>query len=376
MPTASRSRLIVALFLVALLASVGLPAAANATVAFDTNAYDPEVWVSANDDGTEATYVGHGLVTQVSPDGRLLAYEHGTALGGWDLVIYDVATGRRWVRLARMHATGKNVVGEIAAFAWSRDSTMVAVLQDDPRTEKQTLFVIPAVGGRARTRIAAGRFRGVSFSPDGKEVVFGLADTPGRPAETDIARAPVSGGPVTLLTHDHISGWPLWGPRGQIAFSRRSRTRRWEWRGQVGTSELFDLFVMNSNGGRVKQLTKVGAYEAGFFPAFWLPSGERLVANFESLEKNYAALVDPASAAVTPLNPPLRGAGLAGYKAGFAATNLTADEGTVLGCQGTVVDAAQTMASVPVTGGAPTVLNQEAWSPSWSGLPTAGASAC
>jgi len=362
----SKSKLIVGLLVLALLASIGLPAGASATFAFNSNFFDPRVWVSTNDDGTEATYVGRGLVAQVSPDGNLLAYEHGTASAGWELKIYDMATGQRWVRLTHMHTIEKELVGA-SAFAWSPDSTMVAVLQNERRSGEQALYTIHARGARDKTRIATGYFRGVSFSPDGKEVVFGLAHTREQPAKTDIARAPVSGGPIRLLTHDHISGWPLWGPRGQIAFSKRSKSKRWRWRGEVRTSVLFDLFTMNANGGRVKQLTKVGAYEAGFFPAFWFPSGKRLVANFESLEKNYAAVVDPRSGAVTPLNPP--------GETGFAAASLTADEQTVLGCFGSAVSVGGP-ASVSVTGGEPTALNKDAFLPSWSGLRAAGAGAC
>lgn len=372
---ASKSKLIVALLFIALLALIGLPSAANATLAFNTNAYDPEVWVSGNDEGMEATYVGHGLVTQVSPDGKLLAYEHEAAFAGRELMIYNVATGRRWVRLTHMHPTGENIVGEITAFAWSPDSTMVAVLQNEPRSGKQTLYVIPARGDDGKARIATGHFRGVSFSPDGKEVVFGLAHSEGPLPKIDIARAPVTGGPITLLTHDHISGWPLWGPQGQIAFSKRSKSKRWKSSGEVWTSGLFNLFVMKANGGRVKQLSRVGIYEAGFFPAFWYPSGKRLVANFQSLSKNYAALVDPKTGTVRPLNPPISGAGHGVGEAGFAAVSLTADEQTVLGCFGSVVFEGPP-ASVPLTGGEPTVLNEHAWSPSWSGLSTVGASPC
>jgi hypothetical protein len=376
LPIASRSKLIVALLSVAVSALVSLPTAANATFAFNTDRYDPRVWVSGNDDGTEATYVGRGLVAQVSPDGELLAYEHGSAfIDGWGLMIYDVASGKRSVRLMRMHTIGENTVGERTAFAWSPDSTMVAALQNERRTGKQTLYVIHVRGGGKR-RIATGHFRGVSFSPDSKEVVFGLARSGGHLPRIDIARAPVSGGPIKLLTHDHISGWPLWGPRGQIAFSKRSKSKRWKSRGEVWASGLFNLFVMKANGGRVKQLTRVGAYEAGFFPAFWLPSGERLVANFQSLYKNYAALVDPKAGTVKPLNPPISGIGRGVGEAGFAAVSLTADEQTVLGCFGSVVVAGPPPASVPITGGEPTVLNEDAWSPSWSGLPTVGASPC
>jgi dipeptidyl aminopeptidase/acylaminoacyl peptidase len=366
----SKSKLTVALLFVALSASIGLPATANATLAFVAKP-DLKVWVS-NDDGTEAKGVGHGLQPRVSPDGRLVAYEHAQAFYGRALMMYDVASGRRWVRLAHMHALGENVVGERTAFAWSPDSTMVAVLQNEPRSEKQTLYVTRVSGGKAKTRIATGHFRGVSFSPDSEEVVFGLARAPGELAKTDLARAPVTGGPVTFLTHDGISGWPLWGPRGQIAFSKRSKAKRWRLGGEVWASQLFDLFVMKASGGRVKRLTRAGDYETGFFPAFWFPSGERLVANFESLEKNYAAVVNPATGAVRPLNPLLRGVG----SAGFAAVTLTADERTVLGCLGRVVDAIRPMASVPLTGGQPTALNEDAYSPSWSGLSSAGTSAC
>jgi hypothetical protein len=376
MPILSKSKLIVALPFIALLASLGLPAAANATLAFNTDAFDPEVWVSGNDDGTEATYVGRGLVAQVSPDGELLAYEHGSAfIDGWGLMIYHVATGGRSVRLTRMHTVGENIVGERTAFAWSPDSTMVAALQNERRSGKQTLYVIDVRGGGKR-RIATGHFRGVSFSPDSKEVVFGLAHSGGDLPKIDIARAPVTGGQITLLTHDHISGWPLWGPRGQIAFSKRSKSKRWRSGGEARASGVFNLFVMKANGGRVKQLTRAGAYEAGFFPAFWFPSGDQLVANFQSLDKNYAALVDPKRGTFRPLNPPISGAGHGVGEAGFAAVSLTADEQTVLGCFGSVEFAVPPPASVPVTGGEPTVLDEDAWSPSWSGLRTVGASPC
>jgi hypothetical protein len=79
---------------------------------------------------------------------------------------------------------------------------------------------------------------------------------------------------------------------------------------------------------------------------------------------------------VRPLNPPVSGVGLGVGEAGFAATSLTADGQTVLGCFGSVHFAVPPPASVPLTGGEPTVLNEDVFTPSWSGLPTAGASAC
>jgi hypothetical protein len=55
---ASRSQLIVALLFSALLVLLGLPAAAKATLAFNANLCNSEVWVSRSDDSAEAEYVG------------------------------------------------------------------------------------------------------------------------------------------------------------------------------------------------------------------------------------------------------------------------------------------------------------------------------
>lgn len=367
--------MIIGLLLICLSTLLLAPSAANATVAFNTDPYRPEVWVSEHEDGAEPKDLGSGLVVQVSPDGKWLAYQLGSHFNGWQLVIYNVATGHRSVRLAHMHPVKENWLGETTAFAWSPDSTKVAVLQNEKRTGKQTLYVVGAEAGGGKARIATGHFRGVSFSPDGARVDFGLAHGDGLLPNTDIARAPVSGGPVTLLTHDGISGWPLCGPGGQIAFSKRTKAKRYKLYGETRAIESFDLYVMNENGGGAKRMTKVG-YEAGVFPGFWLPSGEGLVANFQSLERNYAALVTLARAGVKPLNPPISGQGLAGFNRGFAGIELSADGQTVLGCRGTVVDAIEPMASLPLAGGKSTLINKSYWSPSWSGLSTAGVSAC
>jgi Tol biopolymer transport system component len=375
-PVASGSKPIVALLFAVLLASTGMPATANATVAYNTYDTNSEVWVSKSDDGAEATRVGNGWVAQVSPDGKLLAYEHKEAFVGWELMIYNVETGKRWVRLAHMHPTSENTVGEVTAFAWSPDSSMVAVLQNDRGSGTQTLYVMNARGRPAKARIATGHFRGVSFYPDGKEVAFGLAHTEGLLPRTDIVRAPVTGGPIKLLTHDGISGWPLWGPRGRIAFSRRTNVERWRSYGEPRASEHFDLFAMKANGGRVKRLTTGRSLEAGFFPAFWLPSGNRLVANFESLNLNYAAVADPGKGTLRPINRPVEAFHLGVGEAGFLAASLSPDGRTVRGCFGSVVFAEPPMASVPLRGGEPTVPNEDFFSPSWGGLSTAGASPC
>jgi len=125
----------------------------------------------------------------------------------------------------------KEIVGA-SAFAWSPNSGPEA-----PGPKRGSRPAISAESASPRTA---------------RKSSFSAWHNPEQPAKTDIARAPVTGGPLTLLTHDHTSGWPLWGPRGQVAFSKRSKSTRWRWRVEVRTSALFYLSVMNANGGRVK----------------------------------------------------------------------------------------------------------------------------
>jgi Tol biopolymer transport system component len=372
----SRPALVVGLLLLGLSALIWAPASAHATVAY--NAYDDTttVWVSKSDDGAEAVRVGNGWVGQVSPDGKLLAWEHEEAFVGWELLIYNVETGKSWVRLTHLHTTSENIVGEVTALAWSPDSSKLAALGNDRGAGTQTLYVMNARGRPEKTRIATGHFRGAGFSPDGKQIVFGLAHAEGPLPRTDIARAPVAGGRVTLLTHDGVSGWPLWGPHGQIAFSKRTRSERFRSYGELRATEHLDLFTMKANGARVKRLTTGGSLEAGFFPAFWLPSGDRLVANFESPSLNYAAVVAPGKGTLRPIDQPIDGSHRGVGEVGFIAASLSPDESTVLGCFGSVLFALPPLATVPLAGGEPTVPNEDFFSPSWSGPSTAGAGLC
>ncbi|HVV90621.1 MAG TPA: hypothetical protein VHB53_09015, partial [Solirubrobacterales bacterium] len=343
MPTLPKSKLIPALVVVALLA---LPAAAQATLAYSTHIFHPHV-VVAQDNGKGAKSIGAGTNARVSPNGELVAFEREAKNHTPEMKLYDVATGKTKTLFSPWR--------DSYTFAWSPDSTMVAALRGG-ELGKRTLCVVDVATGKA-TRIATGYFNGVSFSPDDEEVVFGLASE-GYPQKTDVVRGPVTGGPTSPLTHDGISGWPLWGPQGQIVFVKQLNAKQRKY------GPKNDLFLMNANGKGVKRLThtKVGALVSGLTPTAWSASGNQLLAEFGGQDTSYAVTVNPKTGAERSLSP-------GNSETGFAGVALTPDGKTVLGYLGGFEGPAAQLkiASVPYKGGKPKVLVSGGFSPSWGG---------
>ena len=104
----------------------------------------------------------------------------------------------------------------------------------------------------------------------------------------NIVRDPVTGGPTSTLTHDGISGWPLWGPQGQIVFVKQLNAKGRKY------GPKNDLFLMNANGKGVKRLThtKVDPLTAGLFPTAWSASGNQLLTEFGGQDTSYAVAVE------------------------------------------------------------------------------------
>jgi Tol biopolymer transport system component len=126
--------------------------------------------------------------------------------------LYDVATKKTRTILKPWR--------ESYTVAWSPDSTMIAA-QRGGELGTRTLYVLQVETGKL-TRIATGYFDGVSFSPDNSELVFGLSNSQTYPQKVDVVRDPVTGGPTSTLTHDHVSGWPLWGRTARSSSSGSS----------------------------------------------------------------------------------------------------------------------------------------------------------
>lgn len=346
MPNLPKLRLVpVLLALVALLA---LPAAAQATLAYTTHVFHPHV-VVAKDNGKGAKAIGAGSNPKVSPNGKLVAFEkEGTSGKAPEMKVYDLATGKTRTIFSPWR--------EPFTFAWSPDSTMVAALRGG-ELGTRTLCVIDVETGKV-TRIAKGYFNAVSFSPDSKEVVFGLARGERYPQKTDIYRGPVVGGPTSQLTSDGISGWPLWGPKGQIVFVKQLNAKGRKY------GPKNDLFLMNEDGKGVKRLTHtvVGDLVVGLFPTAWSASGNQLLAEFGGQDTSYAVAVDPKTGAERNLSP-------GNSETGFAGVDLTRDGKTVLGYIGGFEGGANSLkiATVPYTGGKPKVIVKGGFNPSWGG---------
>jgi Tol biopolymer transport system component len=244
---------------------------------------------------------------------------------------------------------------ESYTFAWSPDSSMVAALSGG-ELGKRTLYVVDVESGK-KTRIASGYFNAVSFSPDNEEVAFGLASEEFG-GKTNIVRDPVTGGPTSALTRDGISGWPLWGPQGQIVFVKQLNAKQRKY------GPKNDLFLMNANGKGVKRLThtKVDALTAGLFPTAWSASGKQLLTEYGGQDTSYAVAVNPKTGKERNLSP-------GNTETGFAGVALTPNGKTVLGYIGGFEGGSNTLkiASVPYKGGKPKVIVTGGFNPSWGG---------
>jgi Tol biopolymer transport system component len=333
--------------LLAIVALLAVPAAAQATLAYTTHVFHPHVVVARNN-GKGAKAIGAGTNPKVAPNGKLVAFEREPANGkGPEMKLYDVATGKTKTIFSRWR--------ESYTFAWSPDSTMVAALRGG-ELGTRTLFVVDVATGKA-TRIATGYFNAVSFSPDGEEVVFGLASEEFG-GKINIVRDPVTGGPTSTLTHDGISGWPLWGPKGQIVFVKQLNAKGRKY------GPKNDLFLMNANGKAVKRLTHttVGDLVSGLFPTAWSASGNQLLTEFGGQDTSYAVTVNPKTGKEKNLSPD-------NTETGFAGVALTPNGKTVLGYIGGFEGGSTSLkiASVPYKGGKPKVLVNGGFSPSWGG---------
>lgn len=347
-----RLQLIVGLALAAMLLLA--PTSSQATLVFTRNALNPAVYV-ANDNGSAARKVGSGSNPRVSPDGQTIVfYRQGKGNQPADLMVAAAAGGA-----AKKLASGWQ---DPFVFAWSSDSTTVAVLLG-PEIGKQRLTTIEIATGTQQT-IAHGYFSGVGFSPQGSEqLVYSQASSEDFPSRSDVYRIDLlppgaeSVAPVLphLLTSDHRSSSPLWGPSDRIVFVKHlgEKSR------QYGPKN--ELFLMDPDGSKVKRLThtKVDPLLSGLSPTEWSANGKRLLAEFGGQDTSYAVTVDPKTGAQRALTKE--------REVGFVGTALSRDGKVVLGSLGGFEPGpGHKVVSIPYGGGKPKLLAANASEPDWS----------
>jgi Tol biopolymer transport system component len=328
----------------ALAVLLGMPVAADATIAFVRGNAKPAVW-AANDNGSGQRRLGLGFSPHVSPDGTTVAFMSlaGSPTAPPQLMLVPASSGT-----PRILAGGWQ---DPQSFAWSPNSGSVAAVLG-PEIGKDRLVLID-VGDGSQQTIARGYFSGVSFSPNGESLVYAVAPSEQQLQHSNIYRVAVAGGAPVALTHDDHSLWPLWGPAGKIVFVKLLDAKH----RLYGPKN--ELFTMSPSGGRVHQLTHtvVGPLVQGLIPTQWSASGSRLLCEFGGQDTSYAVTVNPKTGAQHTV---------AGF-GGFVATALSAGGGTIFGFTGFLGPTLHNIATVAYRGGRVKVLIRNGIEPSLGG---------
>ncbi|HEY0278175.1 MAG TPA: hypothetical protein VGC32_07895 [Solirubrobacterales bacterium] len=327
----------------ALLAFLAIPAAASATLTYTKGNTKPKVYLAEND-GQGAKSIGAGRNSRISPDGETVIYERETNQGS-EMRLYSVPV-KKSQRLL-------NPWVESFVFAWSPDSTKIAALTGS-LNGPQTLLVIDTKTLK-RTKIATGYFNGVSFSPTSEEIVYGVAPTFAYPPKSTLYRQSIDGTGKVALSHDKISAYPLWGPKGQIVFARQlgAASRKY--------GPANQLFVMNEDGERISQVThtKVDPLAQGLTPVAFSANGARLLTEFGGQDQGYGVAVSLVTGAEKKLTDD--------PETGFQGSALTADGSTILGTIGLGFGPSHPkIVTMPWGGGPEKLLVAGAYFPSWS----------
>ncbi len=276
-----------------------------------------EVIYAASPADTHPRRLAVGASPLLSPDGTTVAYVGGPL---------QHPTGVRLIGTLGGTPTVVGISGE--PMVWSPDSRLLAV--QGPHglaiVDARTLRVTPI-----RLPEASGTF---SFSPDGTMLAFQHSTGSG----IDVYTVRRTDGAIRRLTDDHRSGYPLWGPGGEIAFERFGPDRCANCHG--------DVWVMNDSGGDLHQLTHT---HAGIYPAAWSADGRRLLAAYPATHNGELYAVDVESGGARPLTP---------FVGDLFAQGLSRDGRTVLaaiGCGGTASPFGL-VETIPFAGGRPTVI--------------------
>jgi dipeptidyl aminopeptidase/acylaminoacyl peptidase len=328
--------------------ALALPAIASATLVYVRKPAHPVVYIAENN-GSGAKRLVSGDAPRISPDGTSVVYLRISNRGReytTEMMVVPAAGGTP----RKLSANWR----EPYVFAFSPDSSTIATVVG-PEVGKQELVLIELASGTTR-KVAKGYFSGVSFSPSGSQIVYGMAPSEHYPAKTNLYRANVSGGAPVALTHDDVSESPVWGPGEQIAFAKLLEAGK----RQYGPKS--EIYLMNPEGGEVRRLThtKVAPLLQGLLPTQWSASGSQLLCEFGGEDTSYAVTVNPKTGAEhRPTS------GLAGY--GFTGAAISSDGTTVLGTTGGFEPSPKhDVATVPYGGGKPTILVRDAFEPSWN----------
>jgi Tol biopolymer transport system component len=326
-----------------LVAGAVVPAAAHATLAYETSPKFPaksSIYLADND-GTHAKRLAAGITPNLSPDGQTVVF----ATEGLTSQLKVSSTTAPAPKVLLKDYSG------FAQVDWSPDSKLIATSVGEELKPLKLVIVDVATG--ARTTVATGAFSGVSFSPSGTQLVYTKGKT-GSYLEHDLYVYDLATKKSTALLSDHRSLAPVWGPK-TIVLTRLvdKSVRKYGPKGE--------LYTISPTGKGLKRLTnqKVGQLLFGLSATAFSDDGTRLLAQFGGQDTSYAQVVNPATGKVRTLGK--------AEESGYRGMAISHDGKTVLAATGGPdPDSRHDLITVPYAGGPAKVLIKNVRNADWT----------
>jgi len=253
---------------------------------------NPTIYMAGIDGSHPLKLASHADTPVIAPDASAVAYEHEPT----------TRTGQPSLRLVAVDGTGDHQLAAnlrvLEPTSWSPDSTRLAAVVGPELGGPQRLVVINVKLGTTTT-IAKGFINGLSWAPDGSGLVYGLSPHSNfYPSKDDLYVASPASGTPTQITHDHRSGFPIWGA-GAIVF------QRFDAKQPRDDEPKAKLFLIKPDGSGVRQLTHGTApkFLTGLQPLAFSADGTRLLAEFGGQDTSYAQTVDPTTGKARTVGP-------------------------------------------------------------------------
>jgi hypothetical protein len=328
--------------LVGMLAAAVWAAPAEAKLVYVKRAgsASPLVYV-AKDNGKDPRRLGVGRSPTISPDGQWAAFVTvPTGPGQLETVVVQKLQGgsQRYV----MRSKG------IDSLRFSPDSTKLGAIAAGKRIR------IYDVVADAVHVAAEGEMRGYSFSPDGRQIVFGRAVKEDLQSDSDLYVAPVLGGEANRITSVKNALNPVWGPK-EIVFDRFGARR--------DDAPAYNLWALDAAApDKLRQLTKlkIPPLVNGLVPLEISSDAKRMLAVFTGQDVQVGFTVAMASGKTRALSMD--------FESGTVGFDLSRDGRMILAHTGGPDPGAHhDVIKVPYArGGKPKVIVEDAAYPDWT----------
>jgi hypothetical protein len=335
-----RMRTIAILF--AMLAAVLWAAPAEAKLVYVKRAgsASPVVY-AAKDNGKDPRRLGIGRSPTISPNGQWVAFVT-VPTGGMQM---------ETVVLQKLQAGSQRLVMRskgIDSLRFSPDSSKLGAIAAGKRIR------VYDVAADSLHVAAEGELRGYSFSPDGRQIVFGRAVKEDFQSDSDLYVVPVLGGEADRITSVKNALNPVWGPK-EIVFDRFGSRRN--------DAPAYNLWALEAAAPeKLRQLTKlkIPPLVSGLVPLEVSSDAKRMLAVFTGQDVEVGFTVALANGKTRALSKD--------FESGTVGFDLSRDGRTILAhTGGPDPGAAHDVIKLPYArGGEPKVIVEDAAFPDWT----------